>query len=398
VDFVPFLVALAVIGILLLESTLAEHPRWQKWLFRALWVTLAAYAVLFNVFVSMQHNDLLRMSNPATFDRLARFFNRASPLLEKLSDDAHGPLEVKLRLPKDRMGKLEPLVVTGLSFRADYVFLYYTDPTHFQVGFEHTGYGGGISQPIAINYDNVQVVRIEMGSLYPPETHPYFKGQQSSKIAELKHRLRISVNGVPYLDFNATFYESSPKDVVVGRDPIQGAYGRKFSGAIVAKERPPDAQRDERPSSYGAVRLAVRFPAARGNQNEPLVVTGRTGRGDILYVSYIDSHTVRFTLDHWGVGETKSKPVEVNFEQIHVLEIDLGSLHPPPAASIPREGFPAPYMLRMDGNVIMEGTTLFHPSLAEEINLAVNPIGGSSAAAVFTGQVLAKEPLTKPAN
>jgi len=261
------------------------------------------------------------------------------------------------------------------------------------VGFEHTGYGGGISQPIAVDYDGVQTIRIEMGSLYPPESHPFFAHAPASRIVALKRQLKVWVNGVPYLDFNAMFNESSPKDVVVGRDPIYGAFGRKFSGTILAVARANDVPNEGGAPRYGSVRLAVQFPMQRTGFHEPLVVTGRAGRGDIFYVSYLDAKTVRFTIDHWGVGEVKSEPVEVNYDHIHVFEIDLGSMRSPPAGAIAKQGFLAPYEVRMDGTVIMQGETLFHPSPADEIYLLLNPIGGSTAAPNFTGRILVKEPL-----
>lgn len=392
VDFVPWLLALAVIGILLGEAALAGRPAWRR-LFRAGWVVLGAYTVLFNVFVSFQHNDLLHSHNPALFARLERIFDRVSPALEKVTGDAHGPIELKLRLPKDRFGKLEPLVVTGLSFRADYVYLYYTDPRHVQIGFEHTGHGGGVSQPILVDYDAVQTIRVEMGSLYPPEMHPFFAGQPPARVLELKHRLKLWINGVPYRDFNADFNESSPKDVVVGRDPIFGAFGRTFTGELLSVQRVTEAPSTSVSTSYGALRVAVKFPTDKLGRHEPLVVTGRTGRGDIFYVTYVDAKTVRFTIDHWGYSEAKSPPIEIDYDHIHLLEIDLGSMHPPPAGAIPPEGFLAPVRVTMDGAAVFSGEMRFHPSQVEDIFFGLNPIGGSTNAGNFSGQVLLKEPL-----
>ncbi len=294
--------------------------------------------------LSFQHNDLLRALDPSSYARLARFFNHASPLLEKLTGDDRGPLELKLRLPKDRFGKLEPLVVTGLSFRADFIYLYYTDPKHVQLGFEHTGYGGGVSQPIAVDYDAVQTIRIEMGSLYPPETHPFFSDEPPSRILELKRRLKVWVNGVPYLDFNALFYDSSPKDVAVGHDPdFFSAFGKKFTGTIISNRRAVDTARVGVGAHYGAVRLAVQFPAGQTGHHEPLVVTGRAGRGDILYVTYLDPEDREVYDRPLGLQRGQERPHGRELWHIHVLEIDLGSLHPPPAGAMPPSGFPSHY-------------------------------------------------------
>jgi hypothetical protein len=387
VDFVPFLTALAVLGILAGEEALAG---WRRRAFRTLWVVTAGYTMGFNVLVSLQHNDLLRSHDPATYGTLARVFNRVSPLLERLTGDDHGPLELEVRLPKDRKGKLEPLVVTGHSFRADYIYAYYTDERHVQFGFEHTGYGGGVSQPIVVDYDAVQTIRIEMGSFYPPETHPYFAGRSPAEINERKRRVRIAVNGITYLELGAASYESSPKDVAIGRDPIFATYGPRFTGTVVASRR-SGAEPAEAAGGYGTVRLAVQFPGDKPGAREPLVVTGVPGRGDILSVRYLDGKSLRIALDHWGYGEVVSEPLAFDPKLIHVLDIDFGSLHAPPPGAIPEAGFTAPYDVRMDGQVVLQGEARFHPAAPGQVHLLFNPIGGSTAGETFGGRVVARQ-------
>ena len=71
VDFVPWLVALALIGVLTGEAALLNRPRWWRGLFRLAWGACAAWTILFNVCVSLQHNDLLRAHNPELFARFA---------------------------------------------------------------------------------------------------------------------------------------------------------------------------------------------------------------------------------------------------------------------------------------------------------------------------------------
>jgi hypothetical protein len=396
VDFVPALLGLGLVGVLATEQALSGKARWLRHGFRIGWVALALYTAIFNVFVSFQHNELLKANDPANYQRLARFFNRVSPLLEKISGSDHGPIELQLRLPKDFKGKLQPLVVTGHSFLADYVYLYYTDATHIQLGFEHTGYGGGVSQPILVDYDAVQTIRVEMGSLYPPDTHPYFEGQPAAAVAEQKHRLKLWVNGVPYRDLTASFFESSPKDVVIGHDPIYGAFGGTFTGTIVSQRRVagPDPRLREEP--IGPLRLALKFPTGKTGKFEPIVVTGETGRGDLLAVAYLDDKHVQFTLDHWGFSEEKSAIIPLDYDLIHLFEIDLGSLHPPPAGLIPKEGFLAPYYVKMDGTTLMQGELRFHPSAEENVTVALNTIGGSSAGPNFSGQVMLQKFLGSP--
>jgi hypothetical protein len=396
VDFVPALLLLGCCGVLAVERLLA--PGWMRRLVRVGYGALAVVSIAFGVLASWQFHGLFQLNDPTGYRALAWALNHPSHWYDRLAGRAHGPVELQLRFPKDRLGKVEPVLVSGLSYRADYIYVHYPDANHVQIGFEHTGYGGPVSQPIPIDYDAVHTLRLEMGSLYPPEDHPYFDGYQRWQVVGLKHGLKISLDGVTYVETNAQFYDSAPKDVTVGIDRNFSAYGPRFTGTILGQARAPAAAVAP-PPGYGAVRLAVRFPRGRTGQSEPLVVTGRTGRGDLLYVTYRDDQTVSFTIDHWGFSETKSLPIPVNYDHIHLLEVDLGSLHPPPAGAAPREGFTRRYSVKLDRVVAMEGEARFHPAETGEIYLLANPIGGSTAGANFTGSILVKEMLEAgPAN
>ena len=138
------------------------------------------------------------------------------------------------------MGQLEPLVVTGLSFKADFIYLFYTDGSHIQVGFEHTSYGGAMTKPpIETDYGAEHTVEIQMGSLYPPVEHPYFDGMAPAEIARLKRTLRVVLDGREILSGDYSFYDSSPGDVSVGRNPVSSAFGKTFTGQVLNISRGP---------------------------------------------------------------------------------------------------------------------------------------------------------------
>ena len=232
VDFVPPLMVLAGLGVLQAETVLAG---WRRWLFRTGWLAALAVTVVFNVFVSLQHNELLAYHNPATYRRLAHAFNHWSrwwPAGES------GPLRIDLTLPKNRTGKLEPLVVTGLSFRADFLYIFYKDDTHIQIGFEHTSYGGPMSPPLEVDYDVPHVLEVQMGSLYPPIDHPDHDGKSADEITRRKRTLLVKLDGRVVHTGQYDFYESSPGDVSVGRNPVSEAFGRRFTGVVRSVSRP----------------------------------------------------------------------------------------------------------------------------------------------------------------
>lgn len=233
-DYTPALTVLAVLGCWQLDASLAG---WRRGLLRGAWLLALAVTVGFNLLVSVQHNELLKYHNPATYAKLAR---AANGLVEPLTGAGRrsGPLRIEFTLPRERTGKLEPLVVTGWSFRADFIYVFYKDDRHIQIGFEHTSYGGPMSEPIKVDYDLPHVLEVEMGSLYPPAEHPYFDDRGAEETTRLKRTLRVVLDGSPVHEGLYDFYDASPGDVSVGRNHVSDAFGRKFTGVVRNVTRP----------------------------------------------------------------------------------------------------------------------------------------------------------------
>jgi Dolichyl-phosphate-mannose-protein mannosyltransferase len=143
----------------------------------------------------------------------------------------------------------------------------------------------------------------------------------------------------------------------------------------------------------GPMRLRVRFPAAAAGGFESLVATGQTGRGDILYVHYLDAGHLEFGLDHWGVRGTTSAPVAVDYSHPHELVLLAGFLLPPAEpADHPRDRLLFQQrdrlLLLLDGRPVFSLTESFYPIPAQTISFGVNFIGGSLVGPEFTGEIL----------
>jgi len=233
-DYVPVLVVVAALGGWHLDERLTG---WRRLLLRGGAVAALAATLWFNLLVSLQHNELLRYHNPSTYAKLA---HTANSLIEPLVGASRraGPLRIEFTLPQGRTGQLEPLVVTGWSFRADFLYVYYKDERHIQVGFEHTSYGGPMSPPLRVDYAVPHVLEVEMGSLHPPREHPHWDGMPKEEVERLKRSLRVKLDGQTVHDGTVDFYDSSPGDVSVGRNHVSDAFGRRFTGVINSVERP----------------------------------------------------------------------------------------------------------------------------------------------------------------
>ncbi len=235
VDWIPVLVPIACAGVFHAEQRLLPGAR--RSLARAVWMSALAITIAVNLFVSLQHNDLLKFHNPAAYSRLAHAFNRVPHLLGLDSADLVGPVRVRLTFPEGRQGGADPLIVTGHSFRADFLYVVYTDARRIQIGFEHTSYGGPVTAPLTIDRTAEHELEVEMGSFYPPREHPFFDGMDAAEVERLKRTFRVRLDGREILSGTYDFYDSSPGDVSVGRNPVSDAFGRRFTGNVLEVER-----------------------------------------------------------------------------------------------------------------------------------------------------------------
>ena len=384
VEFLVVLVVLAVVGIFAVERALAARSAWRA-LARAGWIAAAIFSVGFNFFASCENWGLLRLRDPAGFSRLARFWNAPAAWLEARQGVQPGPLELTLVLPTFTESRFEPLLVTGLKDRADYVWIHYIDAGHVRFGFEHTSYGGPVSPLIPVDYARENTVLIELASLYPPPEHAFHRGIDEDEAARIGRVARIALNDREVLSGQVEAYDAAPETRWVGRNPYAQHFGAAFTGKILRQRTlvpVPEAQR----RGPGAAHLKLWFPAGRPpGLQEPLVASGVTGAGDLIYVRYLDDRHVAFGFDHWGVGGIMSKPVEIDFRQAYQLTVKMGSLAPAPVPGKPALG---KLEVTLDGAVVLAGEFEFHPARVEQVYFGANVIGGSTAGPKFSGRIV----------
>jgi hypothetical protein len=181
------------------------------------------------------------------------------------------------------------------------------------------------------------------------------------------------------------------RDVTVGRNVASHAgCAPAFSGTIFNAQH--DLAGSDPLARPGDLRLQVRFPTDRFGHSEPLVVTGRTGAGDMLVIQYVDAQTVRFGIDHWGSPMVWSDPVAVNNSAPLTLDISMPSLlHAGPRAHVASRTIRGSLDLSVNGRLVWQEAREFYRADAEEVAIARNPIGGTSAGPKFTGDVLSAE-------
>lgn len=299
------------------------------------------------------------------------------------------PVRLEITFPPFVHRKREPLISTGRSEAGDLFYVTYVG--HNLLRFAHDSWGGSNLESWDVPYvpGRVYSLEVDMGSLHPRPAGTRFEGP-----------LRVQLDGEAIMATTRPFNASEATELAFGYNACRSsATYPSFTGQI-RKITPIDTLTDK-PQQYGAVRMAVQFPVVSNPRAEPLVVSGRPGAGDFIYVAYAGDGTLRLGYDHWGIGGPLSESIPVNQQdqETHLLEISMGSLLPAvennaawgKVSPETRRQLKATIIIKMDGRTMLQHHSLAYPAGQSEVNVGSNPVGGSTCETIFTGRVLLSE-------
>jgi len=150
-----------------------------------------------------------------------------------------GPVRIRFVLPRSETNRQQPLLVTGRHGAGTFIYAVYFDADHIKIGVDVWGVLGHETPPIKVDYFADHEVVIDAGALYPP-SHPALKHLPAEELARLRNRLRIELDGRTVVDREVKTYESSARQVTVGRNLIGGSSCEPdFVGQILGVERLP---------------------------------------------------------------------------------------------------------------------------------------------------------------
>jgi len=346
---------------------------------------LAAHALVNGLLLTLPRHHATKDS-----PRFERLLNTPTHWLETWFGTEHGPVEMEVVFPRDRTGVTEPLVVTGLGKHdVDGIMVRYLDDTHVQFSAFHLGRGGPVSEPVEIDYAAPHRVRIVLGSLYPPATHPLFASWPPSQAARIQRRLKIDLDERTVLQGNFTVHPSVPSGTTVGRSNLPPDVSTPaFTGKIIAQRRLGlDLQEVAGLENVaGPRRLTVRFPPRAGDEGLPLVATGKDHFGDLLFVQLLEGNLVRFGHDSFGGGAVLSPAVPYEPDQDQVIDVEMGSLYPEGSTGV------SDYQRRrlrvtLNGHPLLDTSRPFNPSVLEEVEFGFNTIKASTGIDYFPGAI-----------
>jgi hypothetical protein len=329
-DFVPWWVWLGVLGWAGLEHRLsAERSSWRitRALLRAAFAASAALSCIVAFCASVELHGILRFSNPGAYSKVARVFDAPVALEEHLAGIHEGPLEMDVTFPAAPTGSYEPLVITGISYNKDFTYAYYQAPGIVRLGYMATNETNYNSDPIPIVPGRRYRIRIETGSLYPPEELLSDKGWSQNDIRITKQWVRIDLDGHPVLRARTTWHEASAGIIQVGRDaPGPAAYGARFSGSITGVHRVPWTRPEVAVPPAGDINLGLVLPDLGAAGIQPLVAAGRAGQADLLGIRMRDPRSATLIYESWGLGTYETAPFALPGKRLATFRVRLGPL------------------------------------------------------------------------
>jgi hypothetical protein len=384
-DFLPWWVFLALLGWGLLEDRMAPRDRSKApALLRSAFAATAAVSCMLSLCCSAELHEILQTSNPGAYLRMSKVFNMPTALWETLSGYRGGAVEMNLTFAKQPTGTLEPLVVTGVEYQRDYVYIYYQRADVVRFCYVHPGEPVASTGDISVEPGKTYPLRVECGSLYPPEGHSAYNGWQPEEIALLKRSVRVDFNGKTVLIDSRGWNEASPGTVQIGVDSGTGYCGRRFAGTISDIRRPGWRRPLGDIAPMGDFNFVLALPSGPTPLNSPLVTAGQPGGADILGLNVNAAGQYRFYYESWGLGMWPSDFMDPPADRVVSMRIRLGSalqLDPQsPLAVLSRS-----VVVWKDGTPVWWRRTAAPVCANPPLHLFSNSLGSSTLEPVFRG-------------
>ncbi|MFM7752248.1 MAG: hypothetical protein ACKPB0_17720, partial [Opitutaceae bacterium] len=296
-DFAPALMLLASVGWLGAHRWLgAVFPRIGSAGAALVGFPAAVFSGVFAVLYSLQLDGLFVERNPEGWRETARWFNRPAALLEERRGVARGPLELRVAIEPAADGARSLLAEFGRAPSCERVWLVHAPGQRVVIEVE-SAHGRRVrTPPLAYSRGETHTLHVETGALLLAAEHPAWSGLSSSATAAALCRLRLRWDSVEVLDVSPWFGGVEGERAVrigLAENSSGGlrVLGSARDGSALSALRAEAAVVGEgmarRFSPRGEVELRLTLPAAPATgAREPLLVTGRPGRGDIIGLEY----------------------------------------------------------------------------------------------------------------
>ena len=391
VDFLPEFLLAALFAAIAYFGTGSRWPRGARLLASVALVSMAAVSI-----AKLSLLALDRSPNAAQKRIVAQALNWPAAAAQSLSGGLKGPAVLDISFSSLPSGSREPLISTGIG--NDNLFAEGVDQGHLRLGFVHMGNAPLYGPPFDAVPGGHRKMVADLGSFYPPDTHPRFRNWKQDVLDAMHRRVLVTLDGQTVLNGNSNFYPADPWSVRFCPPPADGMGFVPFSGTLEKVTRMPLPTESEiRETGWtGPVRLRLRFPRFEYAHSEPLLSTGSVQAVDMIYVTFLGPGRARFGHDSTQFGGVESPEVTYDPAVEHVLDIGLGSLEAAEGAT------PAAKLglrLKFDGRWLVADWRPTHPTHPYQNLFGYNP-GLGSASEIFSGSLVPEHiepPMPNPA-
>jgi hypothetical protein len=355
---------------------------------------LAASTVLDNVMASLQLENQFEYTRPRSYRFLSYYGNYPSQVLADAGLLHYGPIRFKAVFPA--VGKVteETLLATGTPNYTDVVEAFQYPGGQVELSLMHEGYGTLRTGPFPIQPGREYRFEVDLGSLYPPRIHPYFRGWDEKDVEKIKTTGRVLMDGTEVVRGRVRFYDSPPNWVFEGRDPA--GTNRTFAGRISDVERLPPRRPDAFGlfSETGVWRIQMEIPSEPVPGGYPVLGSGVAGHGNLLLLEVMTPKVFRFRLDQWGHSISSSPPMEAPGAGPHRVEIFVG-----PQVAIQKmpadwnidpsrlKGSASLLRVWLDGSPVWDASVPYNQDSYDLVSIGSNPQGFSTARMLYVGTI-----------
>ncbi len=386
-DFLPWWVWLSVIGWAVLEREMLGRRFCRTAASLSFgFAGIAVFSCAISFFQSADIHGILRFENPAAYACLSRWFDTPAAIWEKMEGERLGALEMDVVFPERPSGSYAPLVVAGVEFQTDFVYVFSKSPRLVQLAYASSGAPPIFSGDISVQPGRTYHLRIEAGALFPPEGHPVYDGWKPFEVRALRNWIKITVDGLPVLNSEVLSHEASPGSVQIGADVRSGEFGTRFGGAISNVRRERLLRPEGAEGGSGDLHLELTFPTESGPQIQPLVVAGKTGLADLIGLRMIDPAHFTLFYESWGAGILESGEIAVPRDRDAVLRVRMGALLGSgggPSASVLSDSI----VVWLDGHPVWWVHSRGNVGPDPPLDIAENAIGSSAMVPFFGGRI-----------
>jgi hypothetical protein len=325
-DFLPWWVFLGLLGWCLVEDRArASVGRAAPRALAAGFAATAGFSCILAFCCSADLHGILKFENPEAFTRISRAFNTPTAMWERLAGFRGGAVTMDIAFARRPGSSFEPLVVTGVEYQKDFVYVYYQSDTVVRFCYSHPGEPVASSADVTVEPGRKYPLRVECGSLFPPRGHAAFDGWLPAEVDSFKRWVRIDFNGKTVLVDTRGCNEASPGTLRIGEDP-GGIYGLRFAGSITNVERAGCVRPEGDLASAGDLGIVLALPSEPLSNNQPIVSAGTRGAADILALRMNGPASLTYVYESPRVGLWQSGPVAVPPDRLLSLRVRLGPL------------------------------------------------------------------------